>query len=249
MTFTQRIRRVAFAALASAVIGVGALSASIVSGALIARSGADFRRCPDRARAIRHLASESPFRRRLGAERRTGRLAPLRVWTLGLHRRMGLVLGVRRLSKPIGAGSSFTTGAGYSSAGPAGSGSRETNGRRLGSIGVTAIEYSGWAPLPPDDLIETYEADPSLLGLCADPLHRRPASAHLLFAGVPAVGHFARDARRQSHFSGPWTAGSQSWNFAGVCRTRKRRASGDLPRASARVCIDARCRRRGAGPA
>ena len=111
-------------------------------------------------------------------------------------------------------------------------------------------EYVGWAPLPPDELIETYEVEPAywvfvptrFIG-CASPAdllscrrYRRSVilrETHIVNRTVPVQR----------------TAGGQSRHLASVRRPRERRAGGHLSRASARLCIDARSGRRRAGPA
>src|SRR6476660_6112633 len=58
--------------------------------------GANLRRCADRARTIRDLASASPVWRSVGTRSRATGLASVPIWALGLYRRVGMVLGIRR---------------------------------------------------------------------------------------------------------------------------------------------------------
>ena len=87
-------------------------------------------------------------------------------------------------------------------------------------------EYVGWAPLPPDELIETYEANPPTGCSCQRVSSARRAcgltscrrlGASAFCAGDSCVNRTVRCAR---------TVGGQSRHLACVRRARERRAGG-----------------------
>ena len=108
-------------------------------------------------------------------------------------------------------------------------------------------DYSGWAPLPPDELIGTYEVEPTYWVFVPT---RYMAAPRLRTYFVPCSTSFsdlALHAHRQSHLCGAWLAARcQSGHLTGFRCPRERRAGVDLPGAPARICLDARCRGCGA---
>ena len=77
-----------------------------------------------------------------------------------------------------------------------GSGCPATNGPPPGSIGAMAATTIGWAPLPPDDLIDAYDDDSRTYWMLrAAALHRRSAAAPSLTCRASA----ARSCLRETH--------------------------------------------------
>jgi hypothetical protein len=86
-----------------------------------------------------------------------------------------------------------------------------------------------------------------ILGLCAGAIFGRTAAAHILRAGLSALGHPAHNKYRQSHRSRAWRPpGGQSGNSTGLHRPRKRRAGPDLSGAPEGLRLDSWRGRRGA---
>lgn len=160
MTFTQRIRRVAYAALASAVIGVGALSASIVSGAL---TPAAAQISEDAQIALEQYGTWRQNPRFGDVWVPSGVPADWRPYEYG-HWVYTDEWGWYWVSDDVEANWGwvvfhygrwvFERGAGWFWV-PGDEWAPAWVNWRYGD------QYAGWAPLPPDDLIETYEVDPS----------------------------------------------------------------------------------------
>ena len=104
-------------------------------------------------------------------------------------------------------------------------------------------DYVGWAPLPPDELIDTYDSRARLLGVRARALYRRRRGcAATSCRGNGACSFCARPAiiNRTLRGARPAACG-QSRHLARLRRERVRRAPlHDLPGATARVRLDAR---------
>ncbi len=160
MTFTQHIRRMAIAALASVAIGIGALSASIASGAL---TPAAAQISEDAQIALEQYGTWRQNARFGDVWVPNGVPADWRPYEYGhwvytdewgwywvsddVEANWGwVVFHYGRWVFERGAGWFWVPGDEWAPA--------WVNWRN-------GDEYSGWAPLPPDDLIETYEADPS----------------------------------------------------------------------------------------
>ena len=136
----------------------------------------------------------------MGARCGAARLASIRIWTLGLYGRLGLVLGSDDVEANWGwvvyhyGRWAFEPGIGWF----------WVPGEEWAPAWVNwryGDEYVGWAPLPPDELIETYESPARLLGVRARALHGGTAAAHIHRARVSTHGHFAHDPRRQPYRS------------------------------------------------
>ena len=108
-------------------------------------------------------------------------------------------------------------------------------------------DYSGWAPLPPDELIGTYEVEPTYWVFVPT---RYMAAPRLRTYFVPVQRRSV--ILRSTHIVNRTFAvrGSRLAVNPGISpafvAARERRAGVDLPGASARICLDARCRRCGA---
>ena len=96
----------------------------------------------------------------MGARCGAARLASIRIWTLGLYGRLGLVLGSDDVEANWGwvvyhyGRWAFEPGIGWF----------WVPGEEWAPAWVNwryGDEYVGWAPLPPDELIETYEVQPA----------------------------------------------------------------------------------------
>ena len=117
-------------------------------------------------------------------------------------------------------------------------GARRRMGDRHGSIGATAIEYVGWAPLPiPMSLIETYELQPAYWVF----VPTRYIAAHPLALvqscrRIAALSFYSetRIVNRTVPVHGARTGG-QSRHLASIRRARERRAGRQAYRVRPRV--------------
>ena len=109
--------------------------------------------------------------------------------------------------------------------------------RRLCRLGATPARRIG----------RSLRSRARILGLCAGAIFGCTAAAHILRAGVSALGHPAHNKYRQSHRSRARRAtGGQSGNSASLHRPRERRAGSDLSGAPEGLRLDSWRGRRGA---
>ena len=120
-------------------------------------------RVPHRARAARAVAAPCALWATCGRRptgRATGGLTPS---AAGSTPMTGAGTGSRTTPKRAGAGSRITTAVGRSTTSSAGAGCRARSGARPGCSGAArgqTSNMSGWAPLPPDEIIVEYVDEP-----------------------------------------------------------------------------------------
>ena len=124
--------------------------------------------------------------------RRTGGLTST---DTGSTQTSGAGTGYLTMSRPTGAGSSTIMAVGRSNRDSAGTGCPATNGRPAWVNWRYGDQYAGWAPLPPDELIETSTSSNPLTGcLCRAATSPRRAGALTSCRCIVARSFYERPA-------------------------------------------------------